>query len=190
MPALSSLFADALRDAFTPRAALLACGAGHWRVCGPGFLLPQLFSLRGQDVITEMRSRTFMAQGYVAPADQLLRWSRPHFLGLEHSGSWGRLWRLPPILAIMAMCLLKPPAGENIRFGLTQAEWFTLGLFLVSVVCIVLPRRFFLHYALLLLPVFPLMVSVLVARCSALRGPPIRWPPPDFAHSRCCTDGD
>jgi hypothetical protein len=158
------VFADALRASFTLRAAF-------WRaalvmaVSAILAILPQLFGLHGQDVITNAVSYLH-GSGYVAPADEMLK--RAVVLFLPQTLIHGAGFVLTPILAILAVCLLKPPAGEDVRFGLTQAEWFSLGLFLVSIACLVLPRRFFNHYALLLLPVFPLMFSILVARCSGL----------------------
>jgi hypothetical protein len=162
------VFADALRNSWTLRST-------YWRaalvviVSTVLAILPRLFSLHAQDVTTNALAYLH-GSGYVAPTDQMLKWAVVLFLPqtLIH----GAGFVLTPILAILAMCLLQSPARREERFGLTQAEWFTLGLFLVSIVCIALPRRFFNHYALLLLPVFPLMFGILVVRCSAMNN---RW---------------
>jgi hypothetical protein len=162
------VFADALRDAFTLRVAVwrAALVIGAFSILA---VLPQLFSLHAQDVVTNALSYLH-GSGYVAPADQMAKWAVVLFLPYTLIHGAGLVATL--FFAIAAVWLLKRPAGRNIWLGLTQTEWFTLGLFLVSCFCIVLPFRFFNHYVLLLLPAFPLMFSIFVARCSILN---VRW---------------
>lgn len=162
------VFADALRDAFTPRAAF-------WRtalvIAASAILaiLPALFGLHAQDVVTNALSYLH-GSGYVTPPDRTITLIRDflHQFRIAAVGFWVTL-----ALTITSVCLLNAPAGRNIRLGLTQAEWFTLGLLVTTIICIILPLRFFLHYSLLLLPTLPLIFSIFMTRCSNLNSN--RW---------------
>jgi hypothetical protein len=135
----------------------------------PPAIFAVLPSLYGQDLVGNTLAHLHGTES-VVPNDHLLSLVRKFRDDVLRSlfGLWVAL-----ALAIMAACFLKPPAGQKIRFGLVQAEWFTLGYFMTAVACIAVSRRFFLHYSLLLLPAFPLIFNALTARPGSLKSK--RW---------------
>ena len=151
------VFADALRDAFTVRGAL-------WRVAVIGVLSAALVaSPLGHSLVSA-------ASGYVQGAGSVMPPAVMHERFLKFVRFSLRCmpgFFLVLAAGVLAVLVLKPPRGRTTLFGLTQTEWFTLGILAVALVAMSLSGRFFYHYGLIALPMFPLILAALAARAGS-----------------------